>query len=326
MAVVKGYTESLLAPQLRSLGLSKQQREIVVDDVTRRLDSLLSHWDDAQFRRTILDLAAEEAFFWEPRSASLETRSLVLLGVRNSLIEDLGTPRPSVAALQTGRELLPDDRMPWITSEAVKYFDSANTHDVRAQPGRDLFGELPRRFPNAWHVLSLLGNSPGREIECTFSMMQPGPVDSAAARRQVERHTVVSSGIDPRLDDQLVQVLGQIKAGDLDLFFSPSFKTITRNPEKLLHIIDSVLRYGGTVLTSNYLLSPTYLARRDPLLRPIHYNSELEAQLNDLTGLTDRHRNVLAAALRLCTALHGKTERPHVWPVTRSGTVSAHPA
>ena len=33
MAVVKGYTESVLAPQLRSLGLNKQQREIVVGDV-----------------------------------------------------------------------------------------------------------------------------------------------------------------------------------------------------------------------------------------------------------------------------------------------------
>ena len=255
----------------------------------------MSHWDDEAFRRTILVLAAEEASFWEPRSASLETRSLVLLGVRNSLVEDLGTPRPSVAALKSGRELLPDDRMPWITSEAVKYFDSANPHNLRAQPGRDLFGDLPCRFPNAWHVLSLLGNSPGGEIACTFPMMEPEPVDSAVARRHVERHTVVCSGIDPRLDDHLVQVLGQIKAGDLDLFFSPSFKTITRNPEKLLYIIDSVLRYGGTVLTSNYLLSPTYLARRDPLLRPIHYNSELEAQLKNPTGLYDRHRDLLAS-------------------------------
>ena len=30
-------------------------------------------------------------------------------------------------------------------------------------------------------------------------------------------------------------------------------------------------------MTLNYLLSPTYLARRNPLIRPLHYTSEIEA-------------------------------------------------
>jgi hypothetical protein len=85
-----------------------------------------------------------------------------------------------------------------------------------------------------------------------------------------------------------------VKAGELDLFFSPSFKGITRNPEKLLSVVDHVLRFGGTVLTPNYLLSPTYLARRNPLLRPIHYNSELEAQITNSEGLGERHKRALA--------------------------------
>jgi hypothetical protein len=80
----------------------------------------------------------------------------------------------------------------------------------------------------------------------------------------------------------------------LDYLFSPSFKSITRNLTKLFSIIDDVLRHGGTVLTPNYLLSPTYLARRDPLLRPIHYLSEIDAQLRDLAGLSERHKNALA--------------------------------
>jgi hypothetical protein len=70
-----GYTRSVLGPQLRSLRLSTRQWEIVVDDVTQRLESLLAHWNDEFFRRTILVVATEEASFWEPRTASLEIRS-----------------------------------------------------------------------------------------------------------------------------------------------------------------------------------------------------------------------------------------------------------
>ena len=92
MTVIQGYTQSVLLPQLRSLALSKRQREIVLEDVSRRLESLLFHWNDRAFRRTILMLGTEEATFWEPQAASLEIRSLVVVAVRNSLIEDLAHP------------------------------------------------------------------------------------------------------------------------------------------------------------------------------------------------------------------------------------------
>jgi hypothetical protein len=78
------------------------------------------------------------------------------------------------------------------------------------------------------------------------------------------------------------------------VFFSPSFKGITRNPDKLFSVIDHVLRYGGIVLTPNYLLSPTYLARRDPLLRPAHYISEIKLKAANPEGLSERHMEALA--------------------------------
>ncbi len=294
MNLSQRYTQSLLVPQLRSLGLSKRQWEIVAHDVTPRLESVLSHWHDASFRRTILVLGTEEASFWEPRSANLEIRSLVVVAVRNSLIEDLGASRPYREVLQSRNPLLPDDRMPWITSEAVKYFDAADLDGVQIEAKQDVFGDLPRRFPNAWHVLSLLGNSSDNEIACELPDGESEPMDLPAARRDVEHHVVVASGIDPRLDDQLLQAMTLAKAGELDLFFAPSFKGITRNPEKLLIVLNHILRCGRSVLTPNYLLSPTYLARRDPLFRPIHFDSELEAQVNNAEGLSKRHKEALA--------------------------------
>jgi hypothetical protein len=64
---------------------------------------------------------------------------------------------------------------------------------------------------------------------------------------------------------------------------------------KLLSFIDSVLGYGGSVLTPNYLLSPSYLARRNPLLRPIHNTADFWVQATNPNGLSERHKALLAS-------------------------------
>ncbi len=231
MRLVQGYTQSILVPQLRSLGLAKRQWEIVAADVTQRLESLLSHWSDVPFRRAVLAIGAEEATFWEPGNASLDIRSLVVVAVRNSLITDLNATR--AYTMLRLREFLPDQQMPWITGEAIKYFQAVDLDTLRLKPKRDLFGSLSRRFPNAWHALSFLGNSSDK------TAYKPAHDQSRA------------SGF-----------LGwKIERNQLCLFFSLSFKWITRNPEKLLSIIEHILRFGGTVVTPK----PFYrlAARRD---------------------------------------------------------------
>lgn len=294
MSVVQEYAQSVLVPQLHSLGLSERQREIVVADVTMRLESLLSHWHDPSFRRTILVVGTEEGSFWEPLDASLEIRSLVVVAVRNSLIEDLHASCAYTEALRSGKPPLPNDRMPWITGQAIKHFQARNLDAEHVQPTKELFGSLPRRFPNAWHVLSLLGNSPDTEIEFESQVAEPESMDFSAPRR-TKKHTVIVSGIDPGLDSVLANALRQIERGESDLFFSSAFKGITRNVEKLFSVIDHVLRFGGTVLTPNYLLSLRYVARRDPLLRPAHTSSEIGMQLANPIGLSGRHKGALAS-------------------------------
>jgi hypothetical protein len=295
MTVIQEYTQGLLLPQLRSLGLNKRQREIVIDDVSGRLESLLFHWSDLAFRRTILILGTEEASFWEPQTASLEIRSLVVVAIRNSLIEDLGASHPYTKALESRKKQLRDEQMPSLTSEATKYFEAADLNVAPVQPKKDLFGDLPRRFPNAWHALALLSGSSKNEIACELPIMEAKSMDSSDAKWKVQHHNAIASGIDPRLDAHLVDILRQIELGEAHLFFSPSFKFITRNPEKLLFVLDHVLRYGGTLMTLNYLLSPTYLARRNPLIRPAHFTSEIESQVANPHGLGERHKDLLAS-------------------------------
>jgi hypothetical protein len=295
MTVIHDYAQAVLTPQLLSLGLNRHQREIVVGDVTQRLESLLSHWSDLAFRRTVLVVGTEEATFWEPHSADLEVRALVVVTVRNSLVTDLNASHAYTPKLRSRRQFLPDERMPWITGEAIKYFQAANLDDVQIQPSQDMFGYLPHRFPNAWHALSLLGNSSDNEIKCALPMAEAEPMDLSGLQRSVEEHWVIESGIDPGLDRQLAKMLKLTQKGEAGALLTPSFKHVTRNPEKLLSVIDHMLRYGGAVVTPNYLLSPTYLARRNPLLRPIHFNDEMASRLGCLEGLTQQHRDVLAS-------------------------------
>src|SRR5205085_62656 len=165
---------------LLSLGLNKHQRQVILEDVTGRLESLVSHWSDLPFRRTVLVLGTEEASFWEPRSASLETRSLVVVTVRNSLVTDLNADRAYTPKLRSRRQFLPDERMPWITGEAIKYFQGVNLDAVQVEAQQDVFGSLPLRFPNAWHTLSLLGNSSDNEIECQLPKSEGEPMDLSA--------------------------------------------------------------------------------------------------------------------------------------------------
>jgi hypothetical protein len=192
--------------------------------------------------------------------------------------------------------------MPRITSEAIKFFQGVNLNNVPIQSKRDVFGDFPLRFSNAWHVLSLLGNSSDLEMVCTLPMADAEAMDLSNSKRTLQNRTVVESGIDPSIDDSLLDILKYIEQRKYELFFSFAFKGITRNPEKLLSIIDHVLRWGGTFLTPNYLLSPMYLARRQPLLRPAHNTSEIEEQVANPHGLSERHRASLVRAITVIDA------------------------
>jgi WD40 repeat protein len=66
MNAVQGYTHTVLVPQLRFLGLNEQQRDIVVADVTMRLQSLLTGRSEEYAFARIHDLEHNrEVFLWK---------------------------------------------------------------------------------------------------------------------------------------------------------------------------------------------------------------------------------------------------------------------
>jgi hypothetical protein len=294
-----GYATSILRPQLKSLGLNSSQQSIVLSDVCRRLNSLLTHWPDSSFRRTALMCGVEEATFYEPATAEPDIRALVVVGVRNSLVEDLGASRPATPELRLRHRALTDSGMRRLTSAAIEYFCQYDFGQLRSLPevpaDNDIFGSLSVIYPNAWRVLSALANSAGTEV--TYGSPDTGSFDRlppGSTGKTTESATrVVSSGIDPAMDGHLTSYLSQIKDRECSLFFSDSFKGVTRNPDKLLYIVECVLTHGGSFVTHNYYLGQTYASRRLPLLRPFHLRSEVIARFGNQLGLSDRHRQAL---------------------------------
>jgi hypothetical protein len=289
MRSIETYSKTLLVPRLRDYGLNKHRTEEICSDVRLRLASLVSHWSDESFRRTALTLGIEEATFWEPSDASLEVRSLVVLGVRNSLIEDLHV------ASGTRKQMLSDADMLQLTTEAISYFRTIDLAHVAVTPSKDLFGDLPRRFPNAWQCLTMLAHATDDEAKYVLTKETAELPKVARARAAGALTPVVASGIDSRVDPQLSSILAGIQRGEISRFIAPSFPRITRNPVKLLAILDHIIRHDAALVTANYALSATCVARRSPLIRPAHTSREAEASLANPAGLSDWHRQLLGA-------------------------------
>src|SRR5262249_10267477 len=74
---------------------------------------------------------------------------------------------------------------------------------------------------------------------------------------------------------------------------SPTFKWLTRNPEKLLRVLESLLAWDAGLLTCNYCIHARYLARRARLVRPPHHEREIDPLLRNLDGLAPRHRTMI---------------------------------
>jgi hypothetical protein len=296
---IEGYFKRVLSPQLQACGLSAGQELRILLDVRDRLSSVLARWHNVPFRRTVLLLGLEEAVFLEPSAADLETRALVVVAIRNSLIEDLGADKPSTAALQLAGPVITDKGMALFTKMAIEHFQTFGVTQTPEAPtlNADWFGSLAKDFPRAWHALSHIANTNALEVRYELPAPPvtdaPGSPDQPVNKDRPQIVSVVQSGMDPEFDPGLLAYLQQIKDRQVPFFFCDSFKGLTRNPRKLCRVIEIVLAHGVPFVTHNYYLGPTYASRRHPLLRPFHQANEVEAKLVNQLGVSERHGEVL---------------------------------
>jgi len=160
---IDGYLFGVLSPQLQRYEVEQQGIDQIVTDIDNRLHGILSRWHDEDWRDTILEIGREEGTFFLPNNTSLFVRALVVVAIRDSLLEDWHVEREYGGQ---GKKI-DDIRMRWITAEAIRYFDACalSTLPDASASLENPFADLEQKFPLAWYIFSMLAEASREEDE-----------------------------------------------------------------------------------------------------------------------------------------------------------------
>ena len=146
---IQEYLCDLSNNQLREI--KYRFREQIVNDIQNRMCSLLSRWDQEDFRRAVLFVTDEEALFYEPIAAD-DVRRFVVAAIRNSMLEVAASVNCNQFKMQ---EPLSDEKIKSITADAIYYFKQCNLKLCRMR--RKIWNMLmytEKQFKNIhWHGL-----------------------------------------------------------------------------------------------------------------------------------------------------------------------------
>lgn len=81
--------------------------------------------------------------------------------------------------------------------------------------------------------------------------------------------------------------------GEISTFYVDSFKRLSRNFEKILHVLQIVLQSGKAFVTCNYYISNDRIEKRSKILRAAHTEKEMFDNLQNLKGLPSFFKSVL---------------------------------
>lgn len=296
--IVDLYVSDRLRPRLKGSNLSENQMQVIIDDISSRLESLLSVWHDKEYIDTLFELVKEEALFYKPKS-QIQIRAFVVIGIRNSVIEDLHSSAPYNTLLKTEEDHIARSSafIQEITSDAISFFKEKlkRNDNFSAIYENTRFKELDAQYPRAWELLKSMKSSKTlhQPFESVVTPVILKQVRSFTARSE-RNITSTLSGIDPTIDDGLLNQLKHVSDNsDNAVFFVPSFKHISRNLLKVLKVLDFLVYAKVTIVTPNYLFTPEKIAVRNQLLKPIHSNTELHAVLINTHGVNKEHANAL---------------------------------
>ncbi|MGB8957342.1 MAG: hypothetical protein WCC10_18360 [Tumebacillaceae bacterium] len=281
---ISTYVTEHLRVFLQEKELSEDTLVALTNDIEDRLVSVISRWNDADFRSTLLLVAVEEATFYTPLHDSIN--ALVVLAVRNSdVLQDLhGT-----------QGVLDDSEIRALTSQAIEFFAEVDLAQLSGQlepRPNDPFGALPTKYPVAWEAVQQLALGTARFPNKTYE-------PQTAELHELPKFEQV-------VDGELLEDLMRIQNGEISFLFRDSFKMISRNIDKLYYVIEFVLRRNNTVITHNYYISDGMVARRKQLLKPAHKPTDIARKFDNKTGLVNRHKD----SLRLLKKFIVPSERP----------------
>lgn len=287
---IQEYLNDLLGNQLREM--KYRYREQIAADIKNRMCSLLSKWDDEEYRRTILFVTDEEALFYEPYAAT-EVKEFVVAALRNSMLEVAASVNCTQFKMQ---DPLSNEKIRQLTSDAIVYFRQCSFASLREEAQsmefKDVYGQAIKKYPLAWDVLKKTALMTGEILEFagadqTVSEYEDQKLDC----RKYDK--VICDGYSLEFDEYLEEALGNLISGHTEVFFVDSFKILSRNFEKVLHVLQIILENGRTFVTCNYYISNGYIEKRKEILRAAHSEKDVLKNLRNMRGTQAELRTIL---------------------------------
>jgi len=289
---IQEYLYDLLNNQLKEI--KYRYREHIVNDIKNRMCSLLSRWQQEDFRKTVLFVTDEEALFYEP-IVSDDVRRFVVATIRNSMLEVAASVNYNQFKM---REPLSDEKIKSITSTAIRYFKQCKfeilQNEAKSLEYVDVYGEAIQKYPLAWTVLkkAALAND---MVEVFEKLHEVNFEDVVKVFSENKCKTVVCDGYCLEFDDYLKEEIGNVISGRVDIFYVDCFKGLSRNFEKVLHVLQIILQSGKAFVTCNYYISDGRIEKRRKILRAFHCQKDMFDNVRNLKGLPAFFKSVLSA-------------------------------
>ena len=278
---------------LRELGVDAELANVIADDVLGRAMAFAALDRGAQ--AVLTAPFAEEVFGYEPKEANRDLKAAVSVVVRNSKLE--------IAHANDGKIKAGGiEGITTIAAAPLSHLLAAHRDAPSSEAAdRELFAALSGRYPRAWSCCAALadalptgGRHGYRLPEAAVPELPPESewVDATQTDTTDQAQASVLSAIDPRFDRYLAEQLSLVVEHQAP-FFVPTLSRISRNQDRLLHVLEYLLAHGITIVTTNYMLRQSDVwVRRHPWVQPDSYDST--RGLHDLRGLSGSHRQMVS--------------------------------
>lgn len=269
MTYIENYLNDILYPQLKSAGIKYRFIQRIQEDIKNRMMSLLAYWDQEQERNAILLPSLEEALFYEPRGKE-DVREFVVTTIRNSMLEIAASVSCGQIKLS---EPISDEQVRAITSEAIKFFNQVDFEKMCQELDsnfENVYDIAKEKYPEAWDIIKKLANLNAESCDYEAKL----GIKSGEKTRELYRgenfKKAVCDGYTLEFDKELRNIIGEVIAGKVSVFYVDCFKMISRNFEKVLHVLQLILENEKIVCTANYFISVNHLEKRKKILRAAH--------------------------------------------------------
>ena len=304
MDTVKKYLNKVLIPRLRKYGVCEPFISNIANIVEMQIMSLLRHWNDLAFRKTVLLLGMEEGSFYQP-PAKTEVRAFVVAAIRNSPIETLQSAGFAAAGLSAE---LTDADVKAMTSDAVTYFAKQDfvqlCNQITVLSTYDIYEHIKATHPVSWTALEQLAVMTSKvkdfpRVGCSAPFSLDEILPSGALNNIPTALEDVLDGYERALGRRLTDILTYLIGSENNsCFVIDSFKFLTRNVEKLFDVFEFLLTRDIAVATTNFYISNGHVEKRAKLLRAAHSTEEYINNLSQTTGLGYKHKAALNASLK----------------------------